>query len=131
MLKSSKRFDCSVNAIFRIDSMPNDTVLLNLVEAHCVPVLTYAIEIISVCNRDERRQLRVAYNSLFRKIFLYRWSESVSALQAFLARPTWEERVERRRNGFLNRVRQSGPRTMGQNQVILRHQKFTFPRARE
>ena len=23
------------------------------------------------------------------------------------------------------------PRTMGQNQVILRHQKFTFPRARE
>ena len=92
MLKTSKRFDCSVkerikkfyrsaNAIFRIDGKPNDTVLLNLVETHCVPVLTYAIEIISVHNRDGRRQLRVAYNSLFRKIFQYRWSESVSALQ--------------------------------------------------
>ena len=120
MLKRSKFFDCSVkerikkccrsaNAIFWIDGKPNDTVLLNLVEAHCVPVLTYAIELVLVSNRDERRQLRVAYNSLFRKIFQYRWSESVSALQAFLARPTWEELVERRRNTFLNRVRQSGP----------------------
>ena len=120
VLKSSKCFDCSVkerirkfyrsaNAIFRIDGKPNDTILLNLVQTHCVPVLTYAIEIITVCNRDERRQLRVAYNSLFRKIFHNRWSESVSALQAFLERPTWEELVERRRNSFLNRVRQNGP----------------------
>ena len=46
-------------------------------------------------NRDERRQLRVAYNSLFRKIFNYRWSESVSALRAILERPTWEQLVEK------------------------------------
>ena len=120
-LKSSKYFNCSVterikkfyrcaNAIFRIDGKPNDTVLLNLVETHCVPILTYAIEVVTVCNRDERRQLRVAYNSLFRKIFHYRWSESVSALQSFLNRPTWEELVDKRRNGFLNRVRQNGAR---------------------
>ena len=87
-----KKFYCSANAIFRIDGKPNDTVLLNLVEAHCVPVLTYALEIVSMSNRDERRQLLVAYNSLFRKIFQYRWSERVSALQAFLARPTLGDR---------------------------------------
>ena len=72
--------------------------MLNLIETHCVPLLTYAIEVIHVTNRDERRQLRVAYNSVFRKIFGYRWSQSVSALQSFLGRPTWEQIVERRQN---------------------------------
>ena len=121
MLKSGKHFNCSIkervkkfyrsaNAILRIDGRPNDMVLLSLLETHCVPILTYAVEVLCVSNRDERRQLRVAYNSLFRRIFQYRWSESVSALQAFLERPTWEQLVERRRNGFLNRVRQTGTR---------------------
>ncbi len=65
--------------------------MLHLIETHCVPLLTYAIEVIHVADRDERRQLRVAYNSVFRKLFNYRWSESVTALQHFLGRPTWEE----------------------------------------
>ena len=109
-LKSAKSFDCSIkekvkkfyrcaNSIFRIDGKSNDTVMLHLLETHCVPILTYAIEVIHVSNRDERRQLRVAYNFLFRKIFQYRWSESVTALQAFLERPTWEQLTE-----FKNRI---------------------------
>ena len=80
-------------------------IMLHLLETFCVPILTYGIEVIRVSNRDERRQLRVAYNSIFRKIFGYRWSESVTALQSFLGRPTWEQLVERRREGFVNRVR--------------------------
>ena len=119
-LKSAKIFDCSINdrvkkffrsanAIFRIDSRSNDMVMLQLVESHCVPILTYGIEVIHVANRDERRQLRVAYNSLFRKIFQYRWSESVSALQSFLGRPTWEQLVEKRRANFFKRVREADP----------------------
>ena len=79
--------------------------MLQLVESYCIPILTYEIEVIRVCNRDERRQLRVAYNSVFRKIFGYRWSQSVSALQSFLGRPTWEQLVEKRRKGFVNRVK--------------------------
>ena len=59
----------------------------------------YFLPVICISNRDERRQLRVAYNSLFRKIFHYRWSESVTALQSFLGRPTWEQLVEKRRQG--------------------------------
>ena len=119
-LKSAKSFDCSIrekvkkfyrcaNSIFRIDGKSNDTVMLHLVETHCVPILTYAIEIIHVSNRDERRQLRVAYNSLFRKIFQYRWTESVSALQAFLERPTWEQLTEKRRQKFVRRIQEADP----------------------
>ena len=64
----------------------------------------YGVEIIEVKNRDEKRQLRVAYNSVFRKIFGYRWSESVTALQGFLGRPTWEELVEKRQSSFFSRI---------------------------
>ena len=117
-LKSSKTFDCSVkdrikkfyrcaNAILRIDGRSNDLVMLRLLETHCIPLLTYAIEIIHVSNRNDRRQLRVAYNSLFRKLFCYRWTESVSALQSFLGRPTWEELVDKRRANFVSRIRRA------------------------
>ena len=122
-LKSSQFFNCSVherirkfyrcaNAIFRIDGRSNDTVMLNLAETHCVPLLTYAIEVIHVANRDDRRQLRVAYNSLFRKIFGYRWSESVTALQAFLGRPTLEQLVDQRTLRFSSRVIRAGSDTL-------------------
>ena len=115
-LKSGKQFGCTVtervrkfyrcaNSILRIEGRSNDMVMLRLLESHCVPVLTYGIEVVEVSDRDERRALRVAYNSIFRKIFGYRYSESVTALQGFLERPTWEELTERRRNGFFGRVR--------------------------
>ena len=119
MLKSGKMFECSVsdrikkfyrcsNAIFRIDGRSNDMVMLRLIETHCVPLLTYACEVIHVANRDDRRQLRVAYNSVFRKIFGYRWSQSVSALQSFLGRCTWEQLVDKRRDSFHLRIRRAG-----------------------
>ena len=122
-LRSAKTFDCSIrervrkfyrsaNAILRIEGKSSDTVMLNLIETHCVPILTYAIEIVHVSDRDERRQLRVAYNSVFRRIFGYRWSESVSALQNFLGRPTWEQLVEKRQKNFIERIKKSDPSTL-------------------
>ena len=74
LLKSDSNFNCSIrervkkfyrcaNAIFRIDGHSDELVMLQLAESHCIPLLSYAIEIIHVSNRDERRQLRVAYNS--------------------------------------------------------------------
>ena len=81
--------------------------MLHLVETHCVPILTFTIEMIHVSNRNECRQLRVAYNSLFRKIFQHRWTESVSALQAFLERPTWEQLTVKRRKNFVQRIKES------------------------
>ena len=114
-LRSGTVFGCSVidrikkfyrcsNSIFRIEGVSNDTVMLRLVESHCVPLLMYAIEVVHVANRDEKRQLRVAYNSLFRKIFNYRRFQSVTALQHFHDRPTWEELVEKRIDGFKKRL---------------------------
>ena len=115
ILKCGKTFGCSIyervkkyyrcaNAILRIEGQSTDVVMLRLLESHAVPILTYAIEIIHVVSPDERRQLRVAYNTIFRRIFNYRRSESVTALQHFLNRPTWEELVEKRRSSFVHRL---------------------------
>ena len=78
--------------------------MLQLMEAHCLPILTYAIDVIHVANRDERRRLRVAYNSMYRKIFGYRTWESVTELQHALQRPPWEELVNARKTNFRQRV---------------------------
>ena len=80
-------------------------VLLRLIETHCVPILSFAIELTHVANRDERRSLRVAYNSIFRKPIGYRYFESVTNLQHALGRLTWKELIERRKSGFESRAR--------------------------
>ena len=116
-LKAHKEFNCcidakvksfyrSANAILRIEGRSNEMVMLQLLESKSVSILTYAIEVISVADRDERRRLRVAYNSIFRKIFGYRQWESVTELQHSLQRPTWEELITRRITKFSQSVSQ-------------------------
>ena len=122
-LNNGRRFDCSIseriksfyrslNSILRVEGLSDDMVLLRLLEAHCVPIITYAIETIHVADRDEKRSLRVAYNSIFRKVFGYRHFESVTNLQHSLGRPTWEELVDRRQSGFLARARICDPNSL-------------------
>ena len=115
-LKAGPRFGCAVkervksfyrclNSILRVEGRSDDMVLLQLIETHCVSILTYAIEIVDVANRDEKRSMRVAYNSIYRKLFGYRTFESVTNLQHSLGRYTWEELVESKHAGFLKRAR--------------------------
>ena len=99
-----KSFYRSANSILRIEGRSSEPVMLQLLESHCLSILTYAIEVIHVANSDERRRLRVAYNSLFRKTFNYRNWESVTELQHALHRPTWEELVDKRRKSFQERL---------------------------
>ena len=98
-----------LNSILRVEGRSDDMVLLGLIEAHCVPILTFSIEMTDVANRNERRSLRVAYNSVFRKIFGYRYFKSVTNLLHALGRCTctWEELVEKRKSGFDARARAS------------------------
>ena len=58
------------------------------------------MEAIHIARRDEKRSLRVAYNSVYRKLFNYRTFESVTSLQHSLGRKTWEELIESRIANF-------------------------------
>ena len=75
--------------------------MLRLLEVHCVSILSYAVEVVHVVDRKQRGKMRVAYNSIFRKLINYSWRESVSDLQHALGRPTWEELISNRENKFL------------------------------
>jgi hypothetical protein len=77
--------------------------MLRLVESHCVPILIYAVEV-SIFPSREKQKMRVAYNSLFRKIFGFRKYDSIRELQGFLSRPTWDELVTSRMESFRDKL---------------------------
>ena len=95
------KFYCAANSILRVEGRSDDIVMLRLMEAHCVPILTHATEMIHIVEPQQQNKLRVAYNAVFRKIFNYSWRESVTNLQHALGRPTWEEMVKKRTDMFL------------------------------
>ena len=64
----------------------------------------HGIETTHIADPHDRRQLRVAYNSIFRSLFHYSYNQSVSALQHGLARPTWEELADKPFHQFLYKV---------------------------
>ena len=96
-----RKFYRSVNSVLRVDGRSDDIVMLRLIESHCVPVLSYAIEVIIVADRKQFSKMRAAYNSIYRKLFNYSYRESVTNLQHTLGRPTWEELIAKRKNNFL------------------------------
>ena len=99
-----RKFYRCANAIFRLEGRSDDETMLRLVEMHCVPLLTYGMEIVNFSDCKEKSKIRAAYNSLFRKIFGYRVFESVTELQLTLARPTWEMLIEDMKVGFFDRL---------------------------
>ena len=93
-------FHTDADAILRIEGRSNELAILHLLERHYLSILSYAIELFDVADQGTRRKLRVAYNSIFRQIFGYRKSDSVTDLQHQLGRPTWEEFIAERKESF-------------------------------
>ena len=104
MKDTLRKYYRSLNSIIRVEGRSDDMVMLRLLESHSLPILTYAIETYHVSNRDDNRQLRVAYNAIYRKLFGYSYRESVTALQHALNRQTWEELIESRKQNFMRRL---------------------------
>ena len=65
------KFYRSANSILRVDGRSDDVVMLSLLETHCLPVLSYAIEVIHVADKKKLSKMQVAYNYMrFEKDFL-------------------------------------------------------------
>ena len=77
--------------------------MLRLLEVHCIPILTYASEVVHVEDRDYRKILRVAFGSIYRKRFGCGYRKSVTELQHCLNRPTWEELLDKRKAALLQK----------------------------
>ena len=104
MEETLKKFYRSLHSILRVDGQSDDMIMLRLIESNCVPVLSYAIEVINISNKKHFSKMRAAYNAVFRKLFHYSYRESVTDLQHMLCRPTWEELIEKRKSNFLKKI---------------------------
>ena len=93
--------------------------MLQLLETHCVSVLSYVIEVVQVTDKKQKSKMRVAYNSIFRKLFGYSWRESVTELQHALGRPTWEELIAARKKQFPEKVSTTSTGIVGANSELV------------
>src|SRR5437868_6970518 len=78
-------------------------VKLQLIESHCLPILLYAIESLSLSN-DQMCELNSCWNSVYRKIFSYHKWESVRVLICTLGRLDLHHIVNLRRLSFIKRM---------------------------
>ena len=76
-----RNFFSSCNCILSNAKSLDEIIKLNLVESHCLPLLTYAINAITLTS-VQLNDLNVCWNSIYRKIFNYNKWESVNCLIA-------------------------------------------------
>jgi hypothetical protein len=80
-----RNFYSSVNCIFNRSHMLSDMAKLYLAEAHCLPIIMYSLESLSLQNA-QLRDINFWWNSIYRKIFNYNKWESVGDLMFELGR---------------------------------------------
>ena len=109
---TGRSFYRCLNSILRFRTRPSDVVQLHLLMTHCAPILTYSLEILEI-DTKACRLMRVAYNSIFRRVLSYRGNQSVSEVQAYFGYPKWEELWLKRFLNFEQRL------TRSQNHLVL------------
>jgi hypothetical protein len=80
-----RNFYSSVNCIFNRSHMRSDMAKLYLTEAHCLPIIMYSLESLSLQNA-QLRDINFWWNSIYRRIFNYNKWESVRNLMFELGR---------------------------------------------
>ena len=100
------KFDGSLNGIMRFRVKPSTDVQVKLLMSHCTPILTYGIEVFEF-SAAEFQQMRMAYNTVFRKVYGYRRNESVAEIILTGGFQRWDDMVLSRRDNFLRKKRSS------------------------
>ena len=80
-----RKFFVACNQIISKCSHVSELAKLKLVEAHCLPILLYAIESLNL-NRVDLAEINSWWNSVYRKIFHFNKWESVKQLICLLGR---------------------------------------------
>ena len=118
LLKSDSRFNCSAkkcrtaffrssNSILNVLNRPSETVLMKLLYNVCVPVITYACDVVSF-HYKEMESLHVAVNDAIRKIFSYNRWESIKTLRESLGYHSVTEIFAYRRRSFESKLSHIG-----------------------
>jgi len=91
------------NAVFSRTKYVSAVVKLSLIDAYVLPIMTYALEAVSL-SRGQYDELSVCWNNLFRRIFnMHKW-ESVKALQYYCGSLDFTRLCDLRRLRFLHKI---------------------------
>ena len=108
---SSKKARCSFyrssNSILNVLSGPSEIVQMKLLYSVCVPIVTYASDVITFPCK-EMQSLHVAVNDAVRKIFSYQRWESIRSLRESLGYKSITDIFAKRKLIFEKRLPQIG-----------------------
>ena len=104
--ETRRKFYMSVNGILSKCKHVSDIVKLELMEKHCLPILTYSIECIKP-TKIQLLELNSWWNSVYRKIFGYNKWESVKRLIFMLERLDLLHVINMRQILFAQRIMSS------------------------
>lgn len=93
----------SINTILSKCKYNSDILKLELLEAHCLPILMYAVECINL-TKVQIKEINSWWNSAYRKIFLYNRWESVKELIFRLGRLDVYHLINLRQIMFAKRI---------------------------
>ena len=101
-----RSFYCACNNIFSHTNNTDQLLQLKLQESYCLPVLSYASQVISV-TKQQGKQLNAAWNAVYRRIFLFNRWESVKSFICGIGHLDFNHIVMLRKAKFLWKLSRS------------------------
>ena len=106
LLYVPRNFFASVNTVLSNCKFVSDMVKLELLEKHCLPLLMYCVESLSL-SVNQIKDLNIFWNSVYRKIFNYNRWESVKLLISLLGRLDMKHLIHLKSVLFLRKLQSS------------------------
>jgi len=98
-----RKLYAAANAVFSRTKYVSAGVKLSLIDAYVLPIMTYALEAVSL-TRGQYDELSVCWNNLFRRIFnMHKW-ESVKVIQYYCGSLDFTRLCDLRRLRFLHKI---------------------------
>ena len=107
VIKSRAAFYRSCNSVFSVLNGPSELVQMKLLYSVCVPIVTYACDVVTFHGR-EIQSLNVAVNDAIRRIFSYNRWESIKALRESFGYSSLTEIFAKRKLSFEKKLSSIG-----------------------
>src|ERR1043165_1834215 len=115
-----KFFSC-LNSILSKCRYSNELVNLKLVECHCLPILTYAMESLNL-KSSQLKEINSWWNAVYRKLFDYNKWESVKEIICLLERLNFVHIVILKRLNFIKTMHMN----ICKNSIVEHVMKYYF-----
>ena len=105
------KFRSAANTVLNVQRQPSETMLMMLLFSTCVPIMTYAIEVVPY-SAKQIHSLNVALNDCIRRIFGYNRWENVRFLRISMGYPSITDIFHRRKANFSKKMPHIGNPTL-------------------